>query len=125
MATFLMKNRIGGIIFVLFVSATVLIAGPISAQTEGDAMPKLKDVVKGQNDPSSGERFFKGMVYIRMSDITFENLNALMDAGAILRHISDRYQTVTAFVDSSNIEKVKQVEGVLNVSRAHRPSLNQ
>jgi len=78
----------------------------------------------GSHDPMVNQAG-QVMVYIRLSDLSFDNLNELMTRGAVLTHIAEAYKTVTAFVSPDRLESIRGIPGVLNVQEATKPQTNR
>ncbi len=65
------------------------------------------------------------LVYIRMSDINQDTLNELRAAGVSITHVSQRYNTVTGYLQPDHLPRLDHIRSVLHVQLAKKPLLNQ
>ena len=73
--------------------------------------------------PGSLMRDAKGrvLVYIRMDDISGDQIQALQDGGAQIVHVSDRYKVTTALVDPAYISSIASLTTVLSIQEVLSP----
>ena len=65
------------------------------------------------------------LVYIRVEDASQENVEALERNGASVTHVSDRYNTITAYVSLTDLESLAALEFVKHISEVVSPMRNQ
>lgn len=61
------------------------------------------------------------LVDIRTRDLSASNLQSLRDAGAMITHVSDRYNVVTALVDAADLDRLAGLQTVENVQEELTP----
>jgi hypothetical protein len=61
------------------------------------------------------------LVYIRTSDLSDANLNALRRAGALIEHVSSEYQVVTAFMPAAGLNALAAIDSVQYVYEVLQP----
>jgi hypothetical protein len=61
------------------------------------------------------------LVDIRTRDLSASNLQALADAGALITHVSERYNVATALVDAADLDKLAGLQTVENAQEELAP----
>jgi hypothetical protein len=76
--------------------------------------------------PGSLRRDAQGrvLVYIRMDDISGDQIQALQDAGAQIMHVSERYMVITAMIDTSYLLSVASLTAVQGIQEVLSPLNN-
>jgi hypothetical protein len=92
----------------------------VSAETQGAVLSLAP------SGPGSLVRDDQGriLVEILMADISSEQIQSLQDAGILILHVSDRYNTITALVDPVYLPSVVSITAVQSIMEVLSPQNN-
>lgn len=94
-----------------------------TALRAASADEQARELSLAPSGPGSLMRDVQGrlLVYIRMTDLSSTQLQALTTAGAQIVNVADRYQTVTALVDAAQLNAIANLAAVQSVQEEVTP----